>query len=157
MPACVCLGADLTTWLDIYFRKHLCSLGQKTVGWLARMPVQLTQVRHDETHIKVMPVGTEKEAMLHRGDTESGSKRKGEIYGRSRDIWLGLVEPRSTLPCHLLGEGCFPASLSPRVPSSSCNTRAKTDHQPLNRPFIPIFNRINIFKLFQNKFWNSST
>ena len=42
------------------------------------MSVQLTQVRHDKTHNKVMPVGTEKEAMLHRGDTESESKRKGE-------------------------------------------------------------------------------
>ena len=42
------------------------------------MPVQLTQVRHDETHIKVMPVETEKEAMLHRGDTESESKRERE-------------------------------------------------------------------------------
>ena len=47
------------------------------------------------------------------------------------------METRSTLPCHLLREGCCPASLSPRVPSSSYNTRAKTDHQ-LRGKFIAI-------------------
>lgn len=86
-----------------------------------------------------------KRARLHRhfqGDIKSESKKK-EVRKTLR-LWLGQKELCSGFSLGSSQSVLLPHLLNPRIPNSSCNTRAKRDSQLLNCPYIPILKSFEI-------------
>lgn len=147
---CVCTCQHVWVFRQSWIHGPINILENISVPW-DRMPVQwLTQVRNDYTCIKAGAVGRDMGAALHRHLKGTLNLRVGERE-KLRKI-LGLLAwgsgTRSIFSLTTFWWMLLSHLSEPQVPNSSWNTRAKTDHQILNHPFIPIFKRGNIFKFF---------